>query len=376
MTAVEKLLCELIALPSVNPAFVPASDCNAGEQRVADFIAVVAARAGLDVELRKVQDTRFNVHARLAPIPKKPAKRILLVPHMDTVNAESSQFVPVRGHGRIYGRGACDTKGSIAAMLTALCDLSKSPNRPKQTEIFFAGVIDEENAQAGSRSLAASRPRADLAIVGEPTTLQVVSAHKGSLWLSLETRGKAAHGSVPEFGENAVHSMARVVDILQTEYAHGLKKRHHPLLGSPTVSVGVIAGGTQPNVVPDHCTILVDRRTLPGETQKSVWNEIQRLLRKHGLKASLTDSKNAPCPPMETDPAIPLIKQFLAAVGQSKTVGVKYFCDAAVLSESGIPSIVFGPGDIAQAHTTNEWIDTNQLNRATGLMKQFLQSLP
>src|SRR5207245_11080546 len=141
------------------------------------------------------------------------------------------------------GRGACDTKGSIAAMMGALCDLARSGRRPEQTELVFAGLVDEENAQAGSRAFVRTKLKADLAIVGEPTGLQVVTAHKGSLWLKLETRGKAAHGAQPQLGRNAVHAMAQIVDLLETEYSARLRRRRHPLLGHATVSVGVISGG-------------------------------------------------------------------------------------------------------------------------------------
>src|SRR5205814_7141450 len=153
--------------------------------------------------------------------------------------------------------------------------------------------------------------RAELAIVGEPTRLEVVTAHKGSLWLEVQTRGKSAHGARPELGRNAIHQMARIVDVLETEYARLLRRRRHALLGYPTVSVGVIEGGTQANIVPDHCSISVDRRTLPGETEGGVRREIQSLLRRNKLKALIGNGKLAPCVPLETDPKIPLASQML-----------------------------------------------------------------
>src|SRR5258706_10424367 len=285
MRQVEKLLRELIALPSVNPAFVPAQDARAGEQRVVEFLAATAANAGLGVEFQTVFPGRSNLLVRLSPAGKVK-QRILLAPHLDTVNGTEDQFTPRTINGKVFGRGACDTKGSVGTMLTALCELSKSRQRPKETEIIFAGLVDEENGQAGSRALAASGLKADLAIVGEPTCLQVVTAHKGSLWLQLETRGKSAHGARPEVGRNAVHAMARVVDLLETEYAARLRRRRHKLLGCATVSVGVINGGTQPNIVPDRCTISIDRRTLPGETESGVQREIHSLLRRRRLQAA------------------------------------------------------------------------------------------
>jgi acetylornithine deacetylase/succinyl-diaminopimelate desuccinylase-like protein len=374
MVETENLLRDLIALPSVNPAFLPAGHVRAGEQRVGEFLAALAARAGLDVEFREVFPKRSNLLASLSP-RGKVKQRVLLAPHLDTVNGTDEQFNPQTRNGRLYGRGASDAKGTVAAMFAALCEMSRSGARPAGTEVVFAGLIDEENAQAGSRALAEARFKAELAVVGEPTCLRVVTAHKGSLWLRLETHGKSAHGARPELGDNAIHSMAQIVCLLETKYATQLKRRRHPLLGSPTVSVGVVAGGTQPNIVPDRCAISVDRRTLPGETETIVRREITALLRRNGLRVTFGDDKLAPCLPLETDPRHPLVAQLLREFRQSKPAGVHYFCDAAVLAQGGIPSVVFGPGDIAQGHTADEWISIAALTRSKRMLVQFLRSL-
>jgi acetylornithine deacetylase len=295
---------------------------------------------------------------------------------MDTVDGTDEQFVPRTHAGRLYGRGACDTKGSAAAMMTALCRLAASRKRPAETEIVFAGLIDEEHAQAGSRALTRNGFQAALAVIGEPTRLKVVTAHKGSLWVRLETRGKSAHGSRPELGRNAIHDMARIIKLLETEYAAALSRRRHPLLGTATVNVGIINGGIQPNIVPDRCSLTLDRRTLPGETQATVWRELAELLRLNKLQGFLADDKAAPCLPMETDPSLPLVARFLKTVRQREPAGVHYFCDAANLSAAGIPSVVFGPGDIAQGHTADEWIEVAAVERAAALLFEFLASLP
>ena len=375
MTRTEKLLAELIALPSVNPAFLPARHPLAGEKRVGEFLAATAARAGLTVEFQKVLPGRRNVIARLLP-RNKIRQTVLLAPHLDTVVADSTQFIPQRKNGRLHGRGACDTKGSVAAMLSALCDLAGSKKRPLETAIVFAGLVDEEHAQAGSRALATGGFKADLAIVGEPTKLQVVTAHKGCLWLRLEARGRAAHGATPHLGQNAILEMARIVEVLETDYAAQLNKRKHKLLGAATVNVGTIAGGVQPNIVPETCTISIDRRTLPGETGAGICREIAGWLRAKKLSARIESVKLAPAVPLETDPQLPLVRQFLRGVNQSGPVGVDYFCDAAVLAAAGIPSVVFGPGDIAQAHTADEWISLAELERGKNLLLNFLKSLP
>ena len=376
MTATEKLLRELIALPSVNPAFVPPDDPRAGEKDVGDFLAAAAAGAGLDVDLQKVLPGRANRFASLAP-GGRTRQRVLLAPHLDTVTvADVRQFTPIREKGRLYGRGACDTKGSVAAMLCALREVARSGRRPENTQIVLVALVDEESTQAGSRALVASGFKADFAIVGEPTRLSIVTAHKGDLWLELTTHGKAAHGARPELGRNAVHEMAQIVDVLETSYARQLRGRKHPVLGHATINVGMIHGGKQPNIVPDRCTIKIDRRTLPGERDAAVKREILSLICKRGFKVTMADDKGVPSEPLETDWRLPLVRAFCRVTGQRKPAGVDFFTDAGVLASGGIPSVVFGPGDIAQAHTAQEFIDLRQLETAKELLVRFLRSLP
>ncbi len=378
MHPAEKLLRELIALPSVNPAFLPAADKRGGEARVADFLASTAAAGGLEINFHPVFPGRSNVLARLTPTEVR--QRVVLAPHMDTVGHAAmpeSLFQPKRKGDKLFGRGSCDTKGSIAAMLTALLNVASGSARPKVTEIIFAALVDEENNQSGSRALLKNGFRADLAIVGEPTRLKVITAHKGDLWLTLRTRGKAAHGSQPELGRNAIHAMAQVVEWLETDYAACLAKKSHGLLGPATVNVGSIRGGTQPNIVPDCCEISVDRRTIPGETNAAVIRELRSLLRANGLAAEVTDDKSAaPCWPMETNFRIPLVKLLMRTMGQPSPMGVRYFSDASVFARGGTPAVLFGPGDIAQAHTTDEWISLHSLESATQLLTRFLKQLP
>jgi acetylornithine deacetylase/succinyl-diaminopimelate desuccinylase family protein len=377
MGPIVKLLADLIALPSVNPAFLPEGDPHAGESRVAAFLADRARAAGLDCEHLPVLPGRSTLLVRLVPT-RRPGRRILLAPHMDTVGGPEipgTLFTPALKEDRLYGRGACDTKGSVAAMFSALLAVARE-QPPAATEIIFAGLVDEESGQAGSRQLAADRFQADLAIVGEPTRLKIVTAHKGVLWLRLVTTGKAAHGARPELGQNAVHTMARIVDLLETSYAARLRRRKHSLLGHPTVNVGAISGGTQPNIVPSRCTIAVDRRTIPGESDAAVCKQIRTLLKAGGLSAKFESLQGGPCHPLETSPGLPLVAQFMSVACQRSPAGVDFFSDAAILSSGGIPSILFGPGDIAQAHTPNEWISIDSLQKAERLLTRFLRSLP
>lgn len=371
----EKLLCELIALPSVNPAFLPAEDVRAGEWRVSDYVASLGAKTGLSVEFQPVfegEPRRANLLLRLAP-NGKIRQRVILAPHFDTVPANS--FTPRIERGRVFGRGACDTKGSVAAMFAALAAVAGNGKRPSNTEIMFLGLVDEENGQEGSRTFAKSKIKGDLAIIGEPTELKIVTAHKGDLWLKLVTKGRAAHGSRPELGENAVHQMARVIDLLETKYQRLLRKRRHSILGSPTINVGAVRGGSQPNIVPERCEIDIDRRTIPGERDSTVQREILEFVRSGGLKVSLLNSKAAECMPLDTDVNLPLVRQFMSTTGQTEPAGVDFFSDAAIIASGGTPSVVFGPGDIAQAHTSNEWISIRSLDRATAILTRFLRSL-
>ncbi|RME94772.1 MAG: M20 family peptidase [Verrucomicrobia bacterium] len=370
-----RLLLELIALPSVNPSLVGAGHPRAGESAVAAWVADRARRAGLDVGHQTVEGDRTNVLLRLTP-SGRIRRRLVLAPHLDTVDGPEEAFRPELRGGRIHGRGACDTKGSAAAMLAALFRLAASDSRPRRTEIVFAGLVDEEFAQKGSRRFVREKLRADLAIVGEPTRCTVVTAHKGDLWLRLTATGKAAHGSTPHLGRNAALTAARAVVLLETRYARELARRRHPLLGHPTVNVGAIHGGSQPNIVPDRCEVLIDRRTLPGETPASVRRELRALFRGAGLTLRLEDHREARCDPMETDPGHPLVRELMELAGQTQPVGVDYFCDAGVLAAGGIRSVVFGPGDIAQAHTAREWISLRSLERAAAILTRFLERQP
>ena len=375
MSQVVKLLRDLIALPSVNNAFLPPGDPHAGEELVADYLKNRAKKAGLEIETQATNSGRDNLIVRLKPLGQA-THRIILAPHMDTVGGDLDKiFRPTKKGERLHGRGACDTKGSVAVMFHAMEHLAKR-HRPANTEIVFIGFVDEECNQTGSRAFSKLKLKANLALVGEPTRCRVVTAHKGNLWLRLSTRGKAAHGARPELGRNAVHTMAKCIDAIETEYAQNLRKRRHPVLGPPTINTGIVRGGSQPNIVPDVCEADLDRRTLPGESFTAIRREIGEVLKKRGLKTRLTNVKGYTCPAMETDPTLPMVQQFMRTVRQTKPLGVDYYCDAANIATTGVPAIVWGPGDIAQAHTADEWISIRQLERGMDVLTRFLLSLP
>lgn len=376
MSQVVKLLRDLIALPSVNNAFLPTGEPHAGEETVAEFLTNRANKAKLEVERQPTECGRENLIVRLSPLGQAE-HRIILAPHMDTVGGDLSKiFSPRKTGNKIHGRGACDTKGSVAVMFHALERLAKRRQRPAKTEVVFIGFVDEECNQTGSRAFAKLKMKADLALVGEPTRCKVVTAHKGDFWLRLTTKGKSAHGARPELGRNAVHLMSQCIDAIETDYAKLLNSRHHAVLGHPTINTGIVRGGTQPNIVPANCEADFDRRTIPGETLASIRREIRTILDQRGLKAQLTNVKGFACPAMETDPSLPWVRRFMLAARQSKPLGVDYYCDAANIAAAGVPAVVWGPGDIAQAHTADEWISIGQLERGTELLTRFLLSLP
>ena len=375
MSQVVKLLRDLIALPSVNNAFLPPGDPHAGEELVANYLKNRARKAGLEIETQATNSGRDNLIVRLKPLGQA-THRIILAPHMDTVGGDLDKiFRPTKKGDRLHGRGACDTKGSVAVMFHAMEHLAKR-HRPANTEIVFIGFVDEECNQTGSRAFSKLKLKANLALVGEPTRCRVITAHKGDLWLRLSTRGKAAHGARPELGRNAVHTMAKCIDAIETEYAQNLGKRRHPVLGHPTINTGIVRGGSQPNIVPDFCEADLDRRTLPGESFTTISREIGEVLKKRGLKARLTNVKGYTCPAMETDPTLPMVQQLMHTVRQTKSLGVDYYCDAANIATTGVPAIVWGPGDIAQAHTADEWISIRQLERGMDVLTRFFLSLP
>ncbi len=374
MSEVSSLLMDLISIPSVNPAFCD-DPALVGEGRLADFMEQRGRGSGFDVSWQSVQGNRKNLLLRYKPCPR-PKHRLLLAPHMDTVVAQGQQLKPVLKRDRIHGRGACDTKGSIAAMFTALVRMISRQDRPRNTEIHLALLVDEEHGQLGSRSFSKKNRPYDLAIIGEPTSNKVVTAHKGAMWFQLQTKGKAAHGARPSLGKNAIHVMARAVDFLEKEYREQLNRLRHPLLGAATINVGTILGGKQPNIVPDTCIIWADRRTLPGECNAKIAKEIITGLKKRGIQATLDYRSDSECPAMETGHEYPWIRKLMALSRQRKPIGVDYFCDAAFIAQNGTPCIVFGPGSIDQAHTVDEWISVKSLDFCVEQYLKFLVSLP
>jgi acetylornithine deacetylase/succinyl-diaminopimelate desuccinylase-like protein len=366
---VVELLQTLVRIPSVNPHGHPGT-AGVGEKRLAEWLADYLRSLGAVAELREVLPDRPNIVARWpGDRPGKP--RILFAPHTDTVSVAGMAIDPFSGElrdGKIWGRGASDTKGPMAAMLWALREY-RDRLAGLSHEIWFAGLISEEAAQHGSRALAAEE-HFDFVIVGEPTGLNVVHTHKGSAFLNLKTHGKAGHAARPELGENAIVKMLDVLQVVRTELAAEFAAQTHPVLGNSTLSIGTIQGGSKTNIIPDSCEVSVDMRFVPSHFQPGLISGLRRRLR--DACPDVEVSADA-APPLYTDPSHPLIAK-LCECG-AKLVGAPWFCDACFFSEKGMPSIAIGPGSIAQAHTVDEYLAVEDLERGVEFFSRFLTAL-
>jgi acetylornithine deacetylase/succinyl-diaminopimelate desuccinylase-like protein len=359
------LLQALVRIPSVNPSGTP-GDQSSGEKECAEFVAEFLGNCGAQCELREVQPNRPNVIG-FFPGSRRDRKRLLFAPHTDTVSVTGMTIDPFAAElrdGRVYGRGASDTKGPMAAMLWALWE-SRANLAALDHEIWFAGFMGEEAGQDGSRAFA-QEEKVDFAIIGEPTNLQIVHTHKGAVWITVTTHGKSVHASTPDQGENAIYEMSDIIQFIRDDLLPQLATMSDSLLGSPTISVGTCAGGSKINIVPDRCRLEVDMRTIPGQDTDFT---IARL--REQFPQAKMDVWQAR--PLWTDPRHPLVRA-LEETG-AKCVGAPWFCDAAVLSEAGIPAVALGPGSIAQAHTEDEWIAVDDLNRGVDFYVKFLSAL-
>jgi succinyl-diaminopimelate desuccinylase len=370
------ILKELVAIESVNP-FYPGGE--RGEVAMTAYLAAFFERLGLRAERQEVLPGRENVFARLET--PGASRTLLLESHMDTVTLEPvgrSMVEPVERDGRLSGRGSCDTKASLAAMLTALETLVARREELK-VNLVVLGSVDEEYLMRGIVHFAAHGPPVDAAVVGEPTGLNVVRAHKGLVRWEIETRGKAAHTSRPENGDNAIYQMIEAIGALRGALEPKLATRSHPLLGRPTFTVATIHGGMGVNIVPERCTITVDRRTLPAERPAEVIEEVQAALRdlrarEPGVKVEIGEPF-ANIGGLDTAADLPFVRLAARIASQhgggGEPVGVPYGTNAAALAERGVPTIVLGPGDIAQAHSADEWVELAQVERCAELYTQL-----
>lgn len=373
-------LKQLIRLPSVNPMGRDVAGAPYFEYQVTDFLERFFDELGVPWHRQPTTPQRDNI---VACLEGNSDAVLAFEVHQDTVPVDGmtiDPWEPTLREGRIYGRGACDDKGPMACMLTAFAQLAQQRPAGMPT-IVMACTVNEENGFTGASALAQLWaqgkdpvvPRTpDTMIVAEPTSLNVVVAHKGVVRWRIRTGGQAAHSSCPELGENAIYHMGHVIGACQ-QYAQSLAlEPHHPLLGPATLNLGTIQGGICVNAVPDQCTVELDRRLLPqedpyrareaamdwlerhvpAETAKRIEHEAPFLI-SHGLSDQ------------DTDQWARSVQQRVSDAGiASERIGVAYATDAPFFAQLGIAAVVFGPGSINQAHTADEWISVDQLHKA------------
>lgn len=367
-TAVADLLQDLIAINSVNPAYPEGK----GEAVVADYVERHCENIGLDVTRQPVLPGRDNIVATIT-VPGA-TETLLYEGHMDTVGLGlmgETGLLPQLRDGKLYGRGACDTKGSLAAMLVAFEHLLERRAELKVNAVLLASV-DEEYAYRGVLAYIESDLPATAAVVGEPTDLRIVVAHKGCVRGTITVTGRAAHSSEPHLGISAIDGMADVLIGLRT-LAPQLATRQHPLMSPPTLTVGTIEGGTGHNIVPEQCTIVYDRRTLPDEEPETVLAELDAVLDiVRESRPDLTIMRPEPrllSEGLDTPVEAGIVDAAAIACRElalnPEPAGVPYGSDASKLQKRrGIPSIVFGPGSIAPAHGADEFVPLDHLSKA------------
>ncbi len=370
---VAQILADLVSINSVNSAY----EGGPGEGAIAAWVRAFFEDRGVAVCEQEVFPGRPNVIAKIPGCDG--SRKVVFEAHMDTVSVagmEIPPFEPRIANGRMFGRGSCDTKAGLGAMMHAVALIHESGVRPP-CDLWLAAVVDEEFSYRGVVRLCEGL-RADAALVAEPTGLRPVIASKGVVRWRIAVHGRAAHSGKPHLGVNAIQHMARIILVLERDHER-LAGSPHPLLGPATLNVGVIKGGVQVNFVPDYCCIEVDRRLLPGETVDGVLAHYQVLLDSLKREYPTLDARmEAPMltdMALETEPgAAPavLASQLLSEMGlDGELCGVPFGSDASKLSACGVPSIVIGPGSIDQAHAAVEFVELAEVEKAAEFYKSF-----
>lgn len=388
-----ELLKQLVSIPSVNPMGREETGPPFGEGQLTDFLERLFHELGMRTQRHAVAPGRENLCALLpGDVPPEQGGPLLLFDaHQDTVPAEGmtiEPWTPTVRDGRLYGRGACDTKGGMAAMIAVLARLARE--RPTdRPSILMACTVDEEYHLAGAPALVELWKRGssdwmahtpDAAVVAEPTGLDVVVAHKGLIRWRCCTSGRAAHSSQPDQGDNAINKMARVLAALECYEKDVIaKSASHPLCGRATMNVGTIRGGTAINLVPDRCCIELEIRVAPGGDPVSMRRDVAEYLeRRAATSSAVHEPPYMLGVPLNDDANGGLAEQLEAAIrgvtGTSRHRGVPYATNAAYYARAGTPSVVFGPGAIEQAHTADEWLPLDQFEQAIEILYRFAMS--
>jgi acetylornithine deacetylase len=372
-----ELAAALIEFDSRNPTLAPDAP---GEHQVALFLAGILEGWGFQVELQEVVPGRSNLVAR-AGRSRPTARSLMLNGHLDVVGVERmthAPFTPDVIDGNMYGRGSADMKGGIAAMCIAARDAVRAGI---DGEVIIAAVIDEEYESLGTRALIASGVWADAAVITEPTRLSLCPAHRGFVWARLDVRGRAAHGSRYDLGIDAITHAALIIAELDRMQRRSMQRNTHPLLGRGSLHASLISGGSGISTYPERCTVEIERRTLPGETERTFLDELASAMatvrNTHpdlDVEITITTSQL----PSDVSRDAPVMTEMLDALGHEglplRVEGLSAWTDAALLNDAGIPAICFGPGDIALAHSATEYLPLAELDAATRVLTRFVDS--
>jgi acetylornithine deacetylase len=375
VSGVVELASQLISIESINPDVV--AD-GSGEADIARFVAEWCERAGLDTSLTEPAPGRPNVVA--VARGSGGGRSLMLNAHMDTVGIAGMDdpFSPRLDGGRLYGRGAYDMKGSLAACMLATAEAEQ---RGLRGDVVLTAVADEEFASIGTEAIAAAM-RAEAAIVTEPTEMRIAVAHRGFVHVEIETEGRAAHGSLPELGIDAIAKMGRVLVGMERLDVDLRANPIHVHLGSGSVHASLIEGGQEYSSYPARCLLQAERRTIPGDTVVSVEREFRELLDRAGeadpdFAADLRIlASREPFEVSESDEIVELMRRQAGAVLESGSalVGVPYWADSALLAEAGIPTVLFGPCGEG-AHAEVEWVDVESLEQCVEIYVRVAEEL-
>jgi acetylornithine deacetylase len=363
------LLRELVRIDSRNPSLVAGAP---GEHRATEALADLLTAWGFDLQLQEAAPGRANVIARLPG--RGGGRSLMLNGHIDVVDVEGMTHAPfdaVERDGRIFGRGASDMKGGVAAMCAAAARLRGE----LKGDVIVAAVVDEEYQSLGTAALTASGIRADAAIVTEPTRLAIMPAHKGFVWIEVIVHGRAAHGSRWDLGIDAIRYAGLVLAELDRVDAQDLPRRTHPLLGRASLHASEIEGGIGLSTYPDRCVLRIERRTIPGEASADTVREIEDACSRVRSKRPDLNTEVRMLfaqPPSDVEPGAPIVtalSEVLRDRGMPTTlIGMSAWTDAALLNQAGIPAICFGPGDMGLAHAAEEYIEVAEIERATEVL--------
>ena len=362
----------LVRVDSRNPGLVPGAP---GEGEVARALAAVLEAWGFRVTLQDVVDGRPNVVARIGT----PHGRSLMYNgHLDVVGVDGMTHSPFAGEtvdGRLFGRGATDMKGGVAAMCAAAW---RAAAAGAGGEIVVTAVVDEEWQSAGTRGLIDRGVRADACIVTEPTRMAIAPSHKGFTWTEVTFTGRAAHGSRYDVGVDAIRHAGLLLAELDRVEREELVRHTHPLLGHASLHASDIAGGSGWSTYPDRCALTVERRTVPGESPDDAVGEMERALERVSAKDTAVRGtvrhvfSQWPSDVAVDSPIVTALSTAMRAAGESVVIeGLSAWTDAALLNAAGIPAICYGPGDISLAHSATEWVAEDEIRRAATVLERL-----